>query len=517
MNPYNNGLIPKQWTLRQPSNSDFNSKALTMQNFWKTTHLFSKKTQNSFSQGTNKENQRNGCMKISIRKSSDDLQKIMKETESSQRKKSFKISLIEKKRVFQNTSLNQNPKIVVADSNQNILNDMNLSPTKTKIEVLSPPEDKIAVRNPVQTKIVQRFVSPMCFRPTNSISRKSNQASAQGAMCSAGLTLSVNKSTIKPDVLQQISGFDLQISGFQRIDSNQNTLNGFKAPSLPSINTFLKAPAEIADMPIKPKVNQKSSNAYSIEGQIGKGSYAIVYQAIDSASKKKYAVKVYSKEAMKSKTRREIVINEVKVLRILKHPNVLKLFRVRETKTEIHILTELIEGVSLAAFCKTFTNREVPENIAKGLASKILSGFQYLHSMGVFHRDIKLENILIDKENNPKIIDFGFSIQSISNSNLNLFCGTPNYMSPEIVQKKPYKGGPNDCWAFGVLLYKLLAGYFPFASKKTEELNKKIMGVELIFPSSIGQEARRVIEALLKAKPEDRASFDQISKFKFFL
>ena len=309
-------------------------------------------------------------------------------------------------------------------------------------------------------------------------------------------------------------------SVISKISNNHFTEQTKDSFSVTSTSGFFRGRSKkVEDKPdelLRTKEIEPFQNAYLIEGQIGKGSYATVYLCVDSSSKHRCAVKVYNKESLSSRTKSEIVTNEVKVLRLVNHPNVLKLIKVKETKTELHILTELISGVSLSSFSKKFANKIIPESIVKPLAKKLLKGLSYLHSINVFHRDIKLENVLITNEQEPKIIDFGFSIQAPKNLMLNLFCGTPNYMSPEIVQKKSYLGGPSDCWAFGVLLYRLMTGNFPFASKKTEDLHKRILSLDVSYPDDLCSDARRAIESVLRLDPENRATFEQLEHFKFF-
>ena len=122
---------------------------------------------------------------------------------------------------------------------------------------------------------------------------------------------------------------------------------------------------------------------------------------------------------------------------------------------------------------------------------------------------------MIDGSMNIKIIDFGFAVQS-NKSNLDLFCGTPNYMSPEIVLKKEYRGPPNDIWAFGVLTYKLITGSFPFASETTSGLNKRILSLDYECPSFISEDLKRVFYSIFKIDANGRPTANQILRFKFF-
>ncbi len=123
---------------------------------------------------------------------------------------------------------------------------------------------------------------------------------------------------------------------------------------------------------------------------------------------------------------------------------------------------ELVEGVSLLNFLKSKPNRKLEENDCRNIFNQIITGLDYLHSKNIYHRDIKLENIIIDKNNIIKIIDFGFCSCNPRSKLLSFFCGTPSYMPPEIVQKRDYIGSYADIWSIGILLFTLLCGSFPF-------------------------------------------------------
>merc|ERR1712032_472472 len=109
---------------------------------------------------------------------------------------------------------------------------------------------------------------------------------------------------------------------------------------------------------------------------------------------------------------------------------------------------------------------------------QVVEGIRYCHSNLIFHRDLKTENIMIDPLKKVKIIDFGFSVRQKQLGRLSLFCGTPNYMSPELILKKEYMGGPSDVWALGVLLFRISSGRFPFVGKDDKSLHRKIVNVD---------------------------------------
>lgn len=136
---------------------------------------------------------------------------------------------------------------------------------------------------------------------------------------------------------------------------------------------------------------------------------------------------------------------------------------------------------------------------------QISEAFDYLHHRGIAHRDVKLDNILIeDKTNMIKVIDFGFAAFCSNTQKLKIFCGTPSYMAPELVRKHEYDGRHVDMWALGVLLYALLAGAFPFRGQNEHELYGKIQRGQLKFPETMTREARQVITRLIEIDPRKR-------------
>lgn len=126
-------------------------------------------------------------------------------------------------------------------------------------------------------------------------------------------------------------------------------------------------------------------------------------------------------------------------------------------------------------------------------------------------RDIKLENILVDRKTGKlKLIDFGFCCCTAPDTKLKIFCGTPSYMSPEIVQKRDYLGPPTDIWAAGILLYALLCGHFPFKGQTDKELYKKISKGQFTPPDHMTKEARNFLSRMLVVEPERRVTAQQL-------
>lgn len=260
-----------------------------------------------------------------------------------------------------------------------------------------------------------------------------------------------------------------------------------------------------------------SSFSYSLQHIIGKGSYAMVYQAQDKFGRLVFAVKVYTKSKMASNTRKKIIENEIEVLKLISHENIVKLYKTIEDNAEIHLVLELVKGQSMSNWVKSFSGSSVSEQVAKPYLKKLLNAVAYLHSRNICHRDLKLDNVIITQDSNLKLIDFGFACVESGIPCLGLFCGTPNYMAPEIVNKIPYKGAASDCWAFGVLFYRVIVGSFPFQNLSTAELKKNIISMNFSIPKTVSLDAKKVIEDLLVYSPSERATLQQMKSYKFFI
>ena len=177
---------------------------------------------------------------------------------------------------------------------------------------------------------------------------------------------------------------------------------------------------------------------------------------------------------------------------------------------------EYVGGSSLHGYLKSKSNRRLEEWDAKRIFKQILEGLKYCHSRCITHRDIKLENLLLDDNNNIKIIDFGFSTCIPNEKKIKIFCGTPSYMAPEIVRKTEYCGPPADIWALGVLLFTILSGQFPYRGATDEELYDKICRADYKLPQQVQEtlstEAKDLLGQLFSIKADDRPSAREFLK-----
>jgi tRNA A-37 threonylcarbamoyl transferase component Bud32 len=251
---------------------------------------------------------------------------------------------------------------------------------------------------------------------------------------------------------------------------------------------------------------------YILGSQIGQGAYAIVRSAIKKANTTKYAIKTYEKIKLLDPHRKRSVQREIDILSALRHQNIVKLFEVIDTTKQLHLVLEYVGGCSLHGYLKRRPNRRLEEPEARRIFKQVLLGIQYSHNKCVTHRDLKLENLLLDENNNVKIIDFGFSTCFSHEKKIKMFCGTPSYMAPEIVARVEYSGPPADVWALGVLLYVLLSGSYPFKAQTDRELYKKIQYGQFSIPSHISSGARSLISRIIKIDPQKRPTVSDMLK-----
>jgi serine/threonine protein kinase len=156
---------------------------------------------------------------------------------------------------------------------------------------------------------------------------------------------------------------------------------------------------------------------------------------------------------------------EIYILAGMDHPGIMKLHEVIDSPSKCHLVMELCQGRNLYHFIKKKAQKHLTEDEAIPIFRQIVSAVNYMHLRGLVHRDLKLENILIQDFgglNEIKLIDFGFATNCQMGHKLSMFCGTPCYMDPDLVKNKKYSGQGADVWALGVILFLLITGGVPF-------------------------------------------------------
>lgn len=250
---------------------------------------------------------------------------------------------------------------------------------------------------------------------------------------------------------------------------------------------------------------------YKLESFLGKGSFAEVRLATRKSDNTLVAVKTYCNDSMKSTNRKKIIANEIKILKKVNHFNIVKLLDVVISRDYTHLVLEYIEGTNLYE-CFWQKKKGFDEQTTKNIITQLTDALLYLHSLNIYHRDIKLDNVIINKNGKVTLIDFGFSIYVENDDKIKSFCGTPNYMSPELYKRIRYRGSDVDTWALTVLLFKLSTGSFPFRkSGKDKSPKKAITEVDFTIPEEVSRELRAVFIGVFKIKAEERIRLEKIN------
>ncbi|CAE8723768.1 unnamed protein product, partial [Polarella glacialis] len=249
---------------------------------------------------------------------------------------------------------------------------------------------------------------------------------------------------------------------------------------------------------------------YIIGKQIGQGAYATVTFGLHKESNRKVAIKIYEKYKLLDPQRRKSVRCEIRLMERLRHPNIVVFHEALDTPKQIHLIMDFVGGGSLHHFLKKRPGRRTDDVVAKRLFYQVCQGIRYLHDRHIVHRDVKLENLLLDEAGMVKIIDFGFSTIVPPGKKLKIFCGTPSYMAPEIVARKEYAGFCADIWAMGVLLYALLCGSFPFRGQNDRDLYRKIVRGVFHIPEFVGDGARALLCRALTTDMTRRPTVDEL-------
>ena len=279
-------------------------------------------------------------------------------------------------------------------------------------------------------------------------------------------------------------------------------------------NEQQKLSMQIKDFYLKEKKYPKSDLNYYLYGrQIGHGAFGQVNLALHIGSGRLVAIKIFAKKNLKNTRAKEKIMTEIETLSNFHHPFINQILDNFETETHIFIVIEYVCGDLLGFIRK---RGKLSESVSKIIFKQLIEGIKYIHKKHFVHRDIKLDNILIDLTNTIKICDFGVS-RHFEDKNEILFdhCGTPAYIAPEIFEHNGYKGPPCDIWSAGVTLYYMLSGEQPFKAGSISELEKIIKAGEFKEIEGVSKEANNLINKILQVNPKSRLSVDEILNHKW--
>lgn len=260
---------------------------------------------------------------------------------------------------------------------------------------------------------------------------------------------------------------------------------------------------------------------YSIKDEVvGQGAFAIVKKAVERKTGKTFAVKIISKRKVMGNI--DGVTRELEVLRRLNHPRIVRLKGFYEDDESYYLLMEFVSGGDLMDFVAA--HGSVGEDAGREITKQVLEAVKYIHGMGISHRDLKPDNILIEQDDPVmvKITDFGLAKIQGNGTFMKTFCGTLAYVAPEVIsgknsedksQNKNKYSSLVDMWSIGCLVYVILTGHLPFSGSTQDQLYKQISRGSYhegpLKDFRISDEARNFIDSLLQVNPKDRLTAEK--------
>ena len=258
---------------------------------------------------------------------------------------------------------------------------------------------------------------------------------------------------------------------------------------------------------------------YKIAERLGKGAFSEVFLATHRSLGIKRCIKVTRKRSNSTPQENDAVLEEVRILKDIDHPNIMRVYEYYQDSQNIYVVSEYLSGGEL--FDRIVASKYFTEAKAKVLMQKILSAISYLHKKKIVHRDMKPENICFeskDENADVKIIDFGTSKKMQQNEILKTKLGTAYYIAPEVLSNS--YDSKCDIWSCGVIFYILMCGYPPFNAKTDDEIFKKIQKGVFVFPDEewkkVSPEAKKFVQRMLTLKPASRPTADELLKDPWF-
>ncbi|KAM9842593.1 MAP/microtubule affinity-regulating kinase 3a isoform 4-T4 [Aulostomus maculatus] len=285
-------------------------------------------------------------------------------------------------------------------------------------------------------------------------------------------------------------------------ESHTSHSNGRQEISTRSARTGMRSRS--SEEPQQPHVGN-----YRLLKTIGKGNFAKVKLARHILTGREVAIKIIDKTQLNPNSLQKL-FREVRIMKILNHPNIVKLFEVIETERTLYLVMEYASGGEV--FDYLVAHGRMKEKEARAKFRQIVSAVQYCHQKHIVHRDLKAENLLLDADMNIKIADFGFSNEFTLGNKLDTFCGSPPYAAPELFQGKKYDGPEVDVWSLGVILYTLVSGSLPFDGQNLKELRERVLRGKYRIPFYMSTDCENLLKRFLVLNPAKRGTLEQIMK-----
>lgn len=249
--------------------------------------------------------------------------------------------------------------------------------------------------------------------------------------------------------------------------------------------------------------------------KLGQGAHGVVYRGEHKDTKLQVAIKCVSKLLLSTSQQQTRLMREISLLKKINHPMIVQLFNVYEDENYHYLIMEYVENGNLYEFVSSQGNLREP--VARRYFLQLLSVLDYLHNnKHIAHRDLKLENILLDRYYNIRVVDFGLSNCFTEDSPLlNTSCGTPQYVAPEMVRGMQYTKSA-DIWSAGIVLYAMTVGSLPFDCQEIPKLMNAILYSQPVFPDSMSPALKDLISKMLAKSSDGRISIERIKEHPWF-
>jgi len=255
-------------------------------------------------------------------------------------------------------------------------------------------------------------------------------------------------------------------------------------------------------------------HSFTTLAKVGKGGFGSVHQVVFKETNEVLAMKSLKKKHLIETNSVDNTMAEKDILRKIRHPFVVRLHYAFQSDSKLHLVMDYVNGGHLLHHM----HREAmfSESQARFYIAQVILALEHLHSLDIIHRDLKPENCLLDRAGHCVLTDFGFAKENVSSpDSCSSFCGTLEYMAPEVVKKNKY-GKAADWWSAGILLYDMLVGHPPFQHKNDNTLYKKILSDKLRMPNFLTRECQSLIRGLIHREIKCRLTVKQIKAHPFF-
>ena len=265
---------------------------------------------------------------------------------------------------------------------------------------------------------------------------------------------------------------------------------------------------------IDSNISNKIGN-YILDTELGRGAFGKVVLGKHIITGEKVAIKILNKIILRqTPDDYELVKKEMSILKLVKHKYIVQLYEILQTPSHIFIIMEYCEGKDFMDYI--LSQNYLNESEALKYFQQLINALFYLHSQSIAHRDIKIDNILLDRNNNLKLIDFGLSTKYSYNKLLDQPCGTIVYSAPEVLECKLYHGMLADIWSCGIVLYGMLCGYLPFCEDDDNINKKNIIEGNIEYPKNISSSVKDLLKHMLDINPMNRYTLQDIKEHPWF-